>query len=114
MITPFEVYIVMQADSVGKVVGLISILLGVATLMCLLFGHIEEEEKAIAAGKKTAIALIISLAFSALLPSTKTAAAMIVIPAIVNNEALQKEAGDLYKIAKQALADAVAEEKKDD
>lgn len=38
-----------------------------------------------------------------LLPSTKTAAAMLVIPAVANNETVQKEAGELYGIAKDAL-----------
>ena len=50
-----------------------------------------------------------------LIPSTKTAAAMVVIPAIANNETIRKEAGDLYALAKQALREAVTDEKpKDD
>lgn len=42
-----------------------------------------------------------------LTPSTKTAAAMIVLPAIANSETLRKEAGELYGLAKEALRDAI-------
>jgi TRAP-type C4-dicarboxylate transport system permease large subunit len=50
---------------------------------------------------------------SALLPSTKTAAAMVVIPAIVNNETIRKESGELYDLAKQALREAVTDKAKE-
>lgn len=40
----------------------------------------------------------------------KTAAAMLVLPAIVNNPTAQREAGEVYQLAKKALRNA-AEEK---
>lgn len=54
------------------------------------------------------------LAINSLVPSTKTAAAMVVIPAIVNNESLKNDAGELYQLAKQALKNAVAGDDKEE
>jgi hypothetical protein len=64
-----------------------------------------------AACLKLSVAAISSLLVLGLLPSTKTAAAMVVLPAIANNETLHTEAGELYGLAKQALKEAVGAEK---
>ena len=50
---------------------------------------------------------------TALIPSTKTAAAMVIVPAIANNETIRKESGELYGLAKQALRDAVTDKAED-
>ena len=60
---------------------------------------------------KWATAAFLLSGLVALTPSTKTAAAMAVLPAIANNERIQHEAGDLYQLAKQALTNAVAPDK---
>ena len=47
-----------------------------------------------------------------MIPSSKTVAAMYVIPALANNEALKIESKELYELAKGALKDMVKEDAK--
>jgi hypothetical protein len=110
MISPFEVYLVMQMDSIIVVAVVIGACLLISAAAACFYGGLKNESEASATGRRLAKYAFILLAISAFLPSTKTTAAMIVIPAIANNEAIQKEAGDLYAIAKQALKDSVATE----
>lgn len=108
MITPFEVYIVMQADDVKNALeGLAG--LSLLTAGCLVVFSSLAEEALVVPKKSTALLIfgILCGVTSSLVPSTKTAAAMLVVPAIVNNERLQKEASELYQIAKKALKEAV-------
>lgn len=60
--------------------------------------------------KCMSIVASILLLLAAFLPTTKTAAAMVILPAVVNNQKIQAEAGDLYNIAKQALRKAAGAE----
>lgn len=130
MISPWQIYIVMQLDSLNIVLVITSAIAVAAICLTTLFGVFErgssqnypespiskrEAENArsfFATAKKLALPTFALLAAAALLPSSKTAAAMYVIPAIANNEAIQAEAGDIYKLAKQGLTRLVSEEKK--
>lgn len=121
MITPFEIYLVMQLNNISCLLGVTALVSGIVTFGCYLFGAIEkssskispesswsqrEAENAVALfgiGKKAAVILVVSGLLAAFTPSSSTAAAMIVIPKIANSETIQKEAGDLYDIAKDAL-----------
>ena len=58
------------------------------------------------------VACLLAVAVT-LLPTSKTAAAMVIVPAIANNETIRKESGELYDLAKQALRDAVTDKAKD-
>ena len=46
-----------------------------------------------------------------LVPSTKTLAAMLVLPAIVNNETVQEDASEIYGLALEGLRKAVEDER---
>ena len=123
MITPFKIYIVMQLDSINAVLWIAL----VALLACCCYGLVKsfcgaddaalweglndkQHQIAVAnigVGKRIckksmtyAIPLLLALAF---IPSTRTAAAMFVIPAIANNAEIKQEAGEMYEIAKAAL-----------
>lgn len=48
---------------------------------------------------------------AALTPSSKTIAIMVVAPAIVNSEPIQKDLPEIYNLAKDALKDALAPSK---
>jgi hypothetical protein len=61
--------------------------------------------------KKAAIPLLICIILSALLPDSKTAAAMYVIPAIANNETIKAESKEIYELAKEGLKKLVEEKK---
>lgn len=121
MISPWEIYWVMQLDSIGaatRVLAVISALVAAAVWMVAGFMAMDaygDDDKAAAKkfaayGFKPGIAAGVLLFASAFIPSTKTAAAMFVIPAIANNEAIQREAGDLYQLAKDGLRELVKPE----
>lgn len=130
MISPFTVYLVMQLDSIGATVTFASVITGVLAAVLFLFASSErgssqsypdhEISKRQAANadrlfskvKPAFVCASIFCALSVLLPSSKTAAAMYVIPAIANSEAVQNEAGDLYEMAKQAMRKLTADEAK--
>src|SRR5690606_37769141 len=117
----WDIYWVMQLDSIGVLLFLIALVSGIATLVLLVWAamHAEEDryswnegktEERIAfrvqllrwakqAGGVSAVMIIAA----SVVPSTKTAAAMIVLPAVANSETVQREAGELYGIAKDAL-----------
>lgn len=131
MITPWEIYWVLQLDSFGAALSFVvsaSILVSAALIAVSLFFAADtpsawcaEENKAAAirhnqvapilrkAGIRILVFIVAPLfTLAVLLPSTKTAAAMIVVPQIVNSPTIQHEAGDLYNLAKEALRDAIA------
>lgn len=127
MITAWDIYWVMQLDSIGFVVFLIGFAFGVVAVVAGFLGYIdrdtasiyegasydearEKHRKLIANGAsklrvagRAALCCAPILLLAAFIPSTKTAAAMIVLPAVANNKAIQQEAGELYGIAKDAL-----------
>lgn len=122
-ISPFALYLILQLDSIKQ--GLEALIVGmfivtIATLLVAVFRcdfKREEKQKEIWAQhmpyvKGCAAVMLLSLVTNTLVPSTKSMAAIVVVPAIVNNETVQQEAGELYDLAKQALAKAVATEPK--
>lgn len=119
-ISPWEIYWVLQLDSIGALFFVGAIVSAFAAAGILFAGALAtdrgcypsaEQDKSWAQLKRLALrALVLTCVLApcaALTPSTKTAAAMIVLPAVANNKAIQHEAGDLYKLAKDALKNAV-------
>ncbi|NGM56522.1 hypothetical protein G5C63_19645 [Stenotrophomonas pavanii] len=111
MISAWEIYWVMQLDTIRFASGLASIA-GLAALVFLVPVAVDayDDGKAMKRVLLVSPMLLIPIAAATFLPSSKTAAAMIVIPAIANNERFQAEAGDLYQLAKQGLQKLVADE----
>ena len=128
MISPFEVYLVMQLDSVSCAVNVLGVGgLIVAAVLTVFnaasqfdasqFPYLcDKEERKIAwAGRSKARKQVLILAvpmflLGGLIPSSKTAAAMIILPALTSKEVtepLASEGKELYALAKQALRDAV-------
>ena len=56
---------------------------------------------------------IITMAVSVLVPSSKSIAIMVIVPAIVNSEPVQKDIPDLYKIGVEALKESLTTKKQD-
>lgn len=129
-ISAWDIYWVLQLDSLNATVSLIGVAFlaaGVAALIATGF-HAGNDDFSCNRGKDDerkatrrrimkipAVALPASaLLFVAtgFLPSTKTAAAMYIIPAVANNETLRQEASELYGLAKEALKEAVGHEEK--
>lgn len=114
-ISPWTIYWVMQLDSIGVAVGHMSFVGAFILLLAWVYLVAEADSLAgyIAASAATLVWLVV-LAAAIFLPSTKTAAAMFVIPAVANNQTIQREAGELYDLAKQALRSAADLPKKAD
>lgn len=117
MITPWEIYWVLQLDSIRACLVTVAVLSGPVAALTLFIGAMardcmdlsdESWARAKRMVKRLTVTLCVSLALASLLPSTKTAAAMIIVPKIVNSLTIQHEAGDIYNLAKQALRDAIA------
>jgi hypothetical protein len=101
MISAWDIYWVMQLDTIRSALGIASVFALAATAISTLAIAIEGASPRYA---KFFGAILAPLAIAAaLVPSSKTAAAMVVLPAIANNQTIQREAGDLYGIAKDAL-----------
>ena len=124
MITPFEIYLVLQMDDVKDGLTVLCALTGLTAFFALFVATIgcshdswntqDTRDKkdilriqAIKWFKSTLVVAALSALAATLLPSTKTLAAMLVIPAIANNETVQQEASELYKMAKEALKEAI-------
>ena len=126
LISPLEVYFVLQLDSIrdafvpiliiGAILSIISFIL-VAANADADNEYSSSNASYLALGKRmikpslgTLIIGILGLTF---IPSTKTAATMILLPAITSDkvtEPLSREAGELYQLAKAALKKAVDED----
>ena len=115
----WTIYWILQLDSIGVFFGLLFIAGAIFTGSTVLVGVCvtdrgcypsEKQDEAWERFKRTGwrvgAATVIVGAMSTFIPSTKTAAAMVVIPAIANNETIRAEAGDLYRLAKEALREA--------
>lgn len=118
MITAWDVYWVMQLDRIGGATFALSVIVAVVGWIFAIgrYLHINDEihgdDRARAFARHaryvraicaTSVALLLA---ATLLPSSKTAAAMIVLPAITSDtvvETVGPEARELYELAKDAL-----------
>ena len=104
-LTAWDIYWVTRLDEISIALGLaITALLIVLALSTFVYFVTEFEIKG---AKKLACGLvpwIIGLALvNTFIPNTKQAAAMIVLPAIVNSEAVQQIPGELTTLAREWL-----------
>lgn len=130
LVSPLEVYAVLQLDTI--ITGLrFGVAVAAAGGICSMFTlgfhgddyyHSEGTKQTNAAVRKGAlkfakicgVSAVLCSALAVFMPSTKTAAAMILLPAITSDkvtEPLTREAGELYQLAKSALTKAVEEPK---
>lgn len=113
MMTPSQIYIVMQMDSFIKFFAYFGFATLIATIAILLAiaseRYVFQDDARITPPIRWLAVPLISLLVATLLPSTKTTAAMFILPKIVNNENVQKEAPEIYEIAKKALKDISGE-----
>lgn len=98
-LTPFTVYLIMQADNVcGLFVGL-TILSGSAGLILGIARAAEDYIAKTRVYVTVATIFVIGLLGIAAMPSTKTLAAMFVVPALANSDFIKKDAPELYDLA---------------
>ena len=110
MISPFEVYLVMQLDTIRPAAGVFGFAATGAGLFVVIFGFTEDETWGKWLGSLLLASGLLSFLLATFLPSTKTAAAMLILPAITADEVVKplgNEAKELYDLAKDALRKAV-------
>lgn len=109
MISAFTIYLVMQADGVSASLFIIGSCMLIWGGICWAFYSDLDEfgnERKIYSSWKLAMIGIALLAIAAAVPSTKTAAAMLIVPAITSESAIEMaspEARELYELTKGAL-----------
>lgn len=121
--TAFQVYLLMQADSICLLFGFLAIISGIAFVItttgrCMSAAYVSDSERAEKRGDwltwnafvrlhHWAMAFFFpALLISTFMPGTKTIATMIVLPKITSPAAMQKlgEKGEeLYNITREAL-----------
>jgi Na+/proline symporter len=123
MISAWQVYWVMQLDSIISITGWLSFFGcffgGIGFIVHRVARSMDDEEsKAVAAAtwlsKPVLMLGLLSLFANGFLPSSKTAAAMIVLPAITSDmviDTVSPEARELYGLAKGALKNLGAKDK---
>lgn len=112
-ITPFDVYLVMQLDQLGSVATILFTILTLICVFLVIFGVLDvsmargKEDRDYKSGKaklslswKIGTVAAVFLLFGAFIPSTKTAASMFLLPAIVNNKDAQQLPEDLLKMVR--------------
>lgn len=112
-ITPFDVYLVMQLDSINSACSIIFGVLVVATAVCLITGLVDRSFSSckqdndyvrgnvkLRIGAKVGAVTLVFLLLAAFIPSTKTAASMFLLPAIANNKEVQQLPEDLLKMVR--------------
>lgn len=118
--TPLQIYLWQQADTLNHSVAFAASLAFIGSVATFLWFFMHEKryseskseyenriEKDHATGKRclkvfVPITTIMGL-MAALMPSSKTIALMVALPAIANSEPIQKDLPELYKLAVDAL-----------
>lgn len=124
MITPFQVYLVMQLDSISDMSLLLFLLFMIAFAFTLIKKNLIEDHLAddgqelLPVKRALKIELICASIFCsicAFMPSSKTAAAMIILPAITSDKVVNTvtpELKELYSLTKDALKNLSKEAKR--
>lgn len=127
-ISPLEVYLISLVDKLGAMSEVVIFLGGLATCVLLFFWFLgkaescktEEDERILQrlwkGIKFTVTCVICSTLIHTFVPSSKTIAAMYLIPAIVNNEHIQNSTSNALKmleeLTKEWLEDFIKKEPK--
>lgn len=126
MISSWTVYLVMQLDSISSGLTFLTCLGLSVVAVSILWNAISKADanefpsitdvdarkvQWVSRDKwrnRTLVFVLPLFFINMLIPSSKTAAAMLVIPAIANNAKFRAEASDLYDLAKKGLEKVVA------
>jgi hypothetical protein len=117
----WDVYWVMQADAIGVVAILLTVVLAIPVAISggiwatCRAGESKDDKNAAAAAYavfvRVAPAFVVTILAATFIPSTKTLCACIAVPAIANNEQLQADATDIYKLGMERLKEELGGEK---
>jgi len=106
MIDASTIYWITRLDTINIFLGVLACLVGLGTIVCIEIA-LNAPESVAHRFNKWAVILLFSSAILWLgvvfTPTTKEAAAMYALPAIVNDQVVREEAGELYGLAKRWL-----------
>lgn len=118
-ITPFEIYLIMQADSLRSVLAVIVTIAGgglcIGAVLAPMFWDILGDQflKPMKRLVKIGLTVFALSAFgNAMIPSSKSLATMYLVPEVMNNEAISTEAKEIYNLMKDGLKGLVEVEEK--
>ena len=105
--TPFTIYLWQLADSLKDLFGIATLIFGGIAAFVLFISFLDDDKNSAKIGLVALLATLLSGAFATLIPSSKTIAMMVAIPAIANSEPIQKDLPELYQLAKEALKEQI-------
>lgn len=105
--TPFTIYLWQLADNIKDLFGVATLSFGGVAGFVLFISFLEEDKNSAKIGLVALLAALISGACTTLVPSSKTIAMMVAIPAIANSEPIQKDLPELYQLAKEAMKEQI-------
>lgn len=117
-ITPFEIYLVMQMNSLCWLLLILCLVTGGISVVSFieLLSVFTTEEKRTPLKRVLKISVPLSIVFLLLFvftPSTKTVAAMYVVPKIVNNENVQKLPDEMLQLFHESIKDMMPKKGKE-
>jgi len=115
VISAWQIYLVMQLDNITSAATIIGTIVGGTGAATILLGYMVEEISLVKASKKMLWVSLPLISLATLLPNSRTAAAMIVVPALTSKEVVEPVAGEakeLYDLAKEALKNMAKKEEK--
>jgi hypothetical protein len=114
MISPWTVYWVMQADSLrgcvvaaGTLSATAACFAGLAFIMATATGDRDTIPVTARFLRGFSIATLVTFTFLPFAPTTKTLCAVLTIPAIANNETLQVDATEIYRLGMERLKEGL-------
>ena len=114
MITPLNIYLIMQADKISSALFTISTIAIVAAILAFVWHDVNRDcygnqGKINPITKSMITGIIATFLLATAIPSTKTLCMMYALPAIVESKAVQTDFPELYNIALQATKEKLQE-----
>lgn len=121
MISPWTIYWIMQLDSVKisieRFTACSVALSGISVLLYMLSHDpsmtMISTSKSIKCSKIFVSLSILLVTLNTFIPSTKTAATILTVPMIVNNEQFQADLTDIYSLGMEKIKDTLTDESKE-
>ena len=114
MITPLNIYLIMQADKISSALFTISTIAIVVVILAFVWHDVNRDcygnqGKINPITKSMITGIIATFLLATAIPSTKTLCMMYALPAIVNSKVVQNDFPELYDIALQATKEKLQE-----
>lgn len=104
--TPFQVYLLMQADTICTVFGFLALIMGIITFIVTAIRTMENNSIIKKLHRWCMVIFIFTLLVGTFMPNTKTIATMVILPKITSPTALNsmgEKGQQLYDLATKAL-----------